>query len=61
MRTNNIWGQIRWDNILLTDKRNANLTFNTIYDTAEEILARHMANRKLTKKEETRNILTIYK
>ena len=42
--------QIKWDDVLQTEKRDANLTFNTFYGTIEEILDRHMPKRKLTKK-----------
>ena len=42
--------QIKWDNILQTEKRDAKLSLNTFYDAIEEILESHMTKRKLTKK-----------
>ena len=43
--------QIKWDNVLQTEKCYANLSFNIFFDTIEEILDRHMPKRKLSNEE----------
>ena len=42
---------VKWDDILQCEKTDTNHSFNSFYDTIEEILDRHMPKRKITNKE----------